>query len=137
MKIGKRRCVGGIALLVAAVALRPPEARGESSGYGIAVSSYLGGSRFDDSVVGSRIQSDGTIVLTANVGADFRLSIGAAGGRRAAARGRAANQGGGVVVRLSPDGRKLLSLRPIGGELKDMAIDGEDNIYLAAGARGV
>ncbi|MHC4201283.1 MAG: hypothetical protein ACYSU0_14940 [Planctomycetota bacterium] len=137
MRIGKRRCVGGIALLVAVVAFRSPEAHGESSGYGIAVSSYLGGSGFDDAVVGAGIQSDGTIVLAANVGADFRQRIGLVGGRGAAARGRAANQGGAVVVRLSPDGRKLLSLRPIGGELKDMAIDGEDGIYLAAGARGV
>ncbi len=131
-----RRCVGGIALLVAVVAFRSPEARGESSGYGIAVSSFLGGSGFDDAVVGARIQSDGTIVLAANLGADIRLRIGAAAGR-GAARVRTSGRGGGVVVRLSPDGRKLLSLRPIAQELKDMAIDAGDNIYLAAGARGV
>jgi len=137
MRVGKWRCVGPLALLASVVVLHWPEARGGSEGYGIAVSSFLGGSGFDDAVVGAGIQSDGMIVLAANLGADVRQRIGSARGKGAASGGRASGRGSGVVIRLSPDGRKLLSLRPIGGELKDMAIDAGDNIYLAAGAGGV
>jgi hypothetical protein len=137
MRVGKERCAVTIALLVSVVACCSFAAGGERDEYRITVSSFLGGSGFDDAVVGSRIQSDGTIVLAANLGADILQRVGSTGRRGPAAGGRASGRGGAVVLRLSPDGRKLLSLKPIGNELKDMAIDEGGNIYLAAGAGGV
>ncbi len=85
--------------------------------------SLLGGAT--DSVCGTRIQSDGSIVLAANV---------STGPVAASARGAAA--GRGMVVRLSPDGTKLLSARRVADEVRDLALDAQDNIYVACGNQG-
>jgi hypothetical protein len=91
----------------------------------IGASSFLGASGFDDNVVGARIQADGTIVLAANLGPGIKLQ----GASVAAGKN-------GCLVRLSPDGKKLLGIAGVAKELKDMAIDEKDNLYLAAGGDG-
>jgi len=108
------------ALLVAVPALSQAV-----DGFEIAASSYLGAAGYDDSVAGARIQSDGTIVLAANLGEKPRL------------KGETVPAGKhGCILRLSPDGKKLLSLTAIAGEVKDLALDDKDALYLAAGADG-
>jgi hypothetical protein len=113
-------------LLVGAVPVDSPSA----GGYAIVASSYLGSAGFDDSVVGARILSDGTIVLAANLSADVARILNASqstfdDGLR------------GGLVHLSPDGSRLLALAGLATEVRDMAIDARDNVYLAAGANGL
>jgi hypothetical protein len=108
-----------IALLSAAAAT----GIAETGQYTFTVSSFVASRGFDDSVVSARIQSDGTIVMALNVGD---------GGNKAFGISKA----GGAVVRLSTDGKKVISARTVASELKDMAIDAKDNIYLAASAGG-
>jgi len=99
--------------------------------YEFATSSYLGAAGYDDSVVGARIQSDGTIVLAANLGADIGQRIKVEG------EARLALGKNGCIVRLSADGKKVLSIISVAKEVKDLAIDDQDNLYLAAGGEGL
>jgi hypothetical protein len=99
------------------------------SAFTVRMSSYLGGSGDDDAVVGLRIAADGTIVMAANLASDFDPQVkpekaGGDPGRR------------GAVLRLSGDGRRILSLQRIADEVKDLALDGKDNVYVAAGKMG-
>ena len=89
-----------------------------------ASSSFVASKGFDDAVVGARIQSDGTIVIAVNVGT---------GGSKTFKIDEAC----GAVVRLSPDGTRVLSARAAAPEVKDLAVDSTDNIYVAAGEAGV
>jgi hypothetical protein len=95
----------------------------------IVTSSYLGGAGDDDSVVGCRIQSDGTIVLAVNLSGPLPPAI-----KPAASAGNAG--AGAFVLRLSPDGQKILSQLGLPGEARDLAIDEKDNLYVAAGSGG-
>jgi len=113
----RRFLVVGIVLAVTAMPA--------SAGLEFAASSYLGGSGFDDAVVGACIQADGTIVLAANLGPAVCERLGVKG------------PGAGCIVRLTPDGAKVLSAIRIGSEVKDLALDGADSLYIAAGADGL
>lgn len=96
--------------------------------YGLAASSYLGGSGSDDAVRGAVIQADGTICLAANL----------ADGNPAAPRQDSLLSGGpGAVVRLSADGRALLSVTRLAGTVRDLAHDEAGNLYVAAGTDGI
>jgi hypothetical protein len=58
----------------------------------IVTSSYFGAAGFDDSIVGARIQADGTIVLAANLGPGVKVT------------GLSVEVGkNGCIVRLSPE----------------------------------
>ncbi len=83
--------------------------------------SLLGGT--NDSVRGVRIQSDGAIVLAANVSAGPILK--SAGGTK-----------GGIVVRLAPGGGKILAAARVATEVRDLAQDGQDHLYVALGHEG-
>jgi hypothetical protein len=87
------------------------------------VCSLLGGS--NDSVRAARLQSDGSVVLAANV------SVGPVA---QAAAGNAA--GRGLVIRLAPGGSHLLAALRVGAEVRDLALDSQDNIYAALGREG-
>lgn len=76
-----------------------------------------------DSVVAVAIQSDGSLVLAANV----------SGGPLVPGE-PARDKPSGRLLRLSADGRKLLASVALPGDAADMAIDGTDNIYLATSA---
>lgn len=82
--------------------------------------SRVGGS--GDAVVGAGIQSDGTIVLGANVTTGPFAD--------------GARSGAGRVVRLSPDGRRLLSSARVAARLRDLCVDGKDHILVAADLDG-
>jgi len=87
----------------------------------VRVSSLVGGA--GDTVNGVRIQADGSLILAANIsdGPLAKLATGAAGN--------------GIIVRLSPEGKPLSALR-LARQVRDLAIDGQDNIYVAAGLDG-
>lgn len=101
-----------------------------AGGYVIVASSYLGTAEFDDSVVGAEILSGGTIVLAVNLSADVASVLNTSQPTPSADLT-------GCLVHLSPDGSRLLALIRLAKEVKDMAVDAQENIYLAAGADGL
>jgi len=92
--------------------------------------SYLGGSQ-NDSVVGAEIQPDGTLILAANI------SDAAAGGVQPVLLNGASPASSGAIVRLSPDGRKVLSVTRLAAAISDVSIDGKGNIYAACREGGL
>jgi hypothetical protein len=114
-------------LLAAAVTVGLVGAAGAQE-FTIRASSFLGAD--GDSVRGARIQSDGTIVLGAN------LSGPTAAGKTIANL-TAAPDAKGCILRLAPDGREVLSAVRVAPQVVDLATDDKDNIYLAAGPGGV
>jgi hypothetical protein len=101
-----------------------------AGGYTIVASSYLGTAGFDDSVVGARILSDGTILLAANLSADAAKLL-----KTSQPTSNRDFKGG--LVHLGPGGSHVLALASLAKEVRDMAIDAQDNIYLAAGSDGL
>lgn len=84
------------------------------------VNSLLGAS--GDSVRGARILSDGTIVLAANVsGGELH--------KQSDARA-------GLLIHLAPGDGKVITTRKISSEVRDLAIDADNNLYLALGKEG-
>ena len=98
--------------------------------FGVSTASYLGDSGNADAVRGARILSDGKIVLAANLG------TAAPGGTVTLLNGATATTPG-AIVRLSPDGKTVLSVTRLAAEVRDLAIDAADNLYVAAGNDGV
>ncbi len=103
--------------------LAAPGTQAEVNEASFTVSSALGGS--GDSVRGARIQADGTIVLAANI------SVGIL-----AEKASGETNGKGLVIRLAPGGAKVLSAMRVGAEVRDVALDESDNIYVALGSEG-
>jgi len=81
-----------------------------------------------DTVRGIRIQSTGNIVMAADLsgGPFVNQPVRTAGAK-----------GNGVVIILSPDGRKVRSTTMVGRTVRDLALDAHDNIYVACGPDGV
>ena len=98
--------------------------------FGVSTSSYLGDSGNADAVRGVRILSDGKIVLAANLG------TAAPGGTVTLLNGATAATPG-AIVRLSPDGKTVLSVTRLAAEVRDLAVDAADNLYVAAANDGV
>ena len=90
----------------------------------VEAASYVGGGGNDDAVVGAHILSDGSIILLGDLAPDTFVE-------RARSRGR------GCIVRLSADGRKVISVRRTGMIVRDMSADGSDNLYIAADGIGL
>lgn len=92
-------------------------------------SSFLGDNTSTDQVVGTRIQSDGTVVLAVNT---VKLPVGITplllNGTTSASAG--------TIVRLGTDGTTLLSATKIANQLTDLALDSLDNIYVACASEG-
>ncbi len=96
----------------------------------LSVATVLGGPGDNDAVVGVRIQSDGSVVVAANLAQGTRIAD-------RVVKGTPVDGTVGVVLRLTSDGKQVLSLLPIAAKLHDLAIDDADRIYLAAGAAGL
>jgi hypothetical protein len=94
----------------------------------IYTSSYLGGDGDKDSIVGIRLQADGTIILAANLADDTP----------AVADAKVVGKGGGngYILRLGRGGKEVVSVSRVAGEVRDMALDTAGNIYLATGDDG-
>lgn len=92
--------------------------------------SYLGGAG-SDSVVGAAIQKDGTVVLAAN------FSGSAWNGITPTLLDGAQSSDKGVVVRLTPTGRTVLSIARVAQSINDLATDDSGAVYLALDTRGI
>jgi len=93
-------------------------------------SSWLGGSG-TDYVKEAEIQADGTIVLAAVI------TDSAPGGLTPILLNGATASTAGAIVRLSPDGKTVLSVTRLANEIGDMALDAAGNIYVAARSQGI
>ena len=93
-------------------------------------SSYIGGNSESDAVRGTRIQSNGNIVIAVNT------SLSSYGGKSASTLNGASTSSGGTIVRLNADGNQVLSVTKVSGEVLDLAIDEDNNIYVALGDGG-
>ena len=99
--------------------------------YDYVVSSYLGGEGGSGKVWGTKVLSDGVIVLACDwgtvipEGAVLHLLNGATINSR------------GTIVRIAADGKKILSLTKISDYAVDLSIDNTDNIYVAAANKGI
>jgi len=100
-----------------------------AAAYTVSSSSYLGDNSDVDVVYGTRIQSDGTIVLAGIATATFS-------GVTPILLNGASETSGGIIVRLNKTGETVLSVTRVADSLFDLALDGNDNIYVAAGDHG-
>lgn len=98
--------------------------------YRILSSSFMGAEDFNDAVMGARFRSDGMIVLAANLGPDVIRQLGLPG---EVARSKRSS----FVMVLGNAAKRILAWRQLDADLCDMALDGQDNIYLAAGQDGL
>lgn len=92
----------------------------------LAAASFLGGSGDDDVVVGCAIQSDGKIVLAAN------LSPGALPQLKEEIAETA-----GFLMWLSPDGQKLLVVKRMPATITDLSLDAKDRLHVGLGDAGL
>lgn len=99
--------------------------------YDISASSFLGAEAGSGRVWGTIIQSDGTIVLACEWGNVIPdgVVLHLLNGTTTTSRG--------AVVRLSSDGKKILSITKIGDYAVDISMDESDNIYIAAANKGL
>ncbi|MFZ4582460.1 MAG: Ig-like domain-containing protein [Paludibacter sp.] len=99
--------------------------------YDFVASSYLGGEAGSGKVWGTKVLSDGVIVLACDwgtvipAGAVVHLLNGATINSR------------GAIERISADGKTVLSVTKIGAYAVDLSVDNSDNIYVAAGTSGL
>ncbi|NDP21029.1 MAG: T9SS type A sorting domain-containing protein [Paludibacter sp.] len=94
--------------------------------YTIESSSYLGGSGTTDRVYGSAILNDGTIVLAACI------TDANPGNVTPILLNGATASSSGAIVRLSSDGRTVLSVTRVADQVTDLSIDSQDRLYVAA-----
>ena len=100
------------------------------SQYQVTTSSYLGGSSDSDRVYGSEVLKDGTIVLAANI------SDASFGGITTKTLNGATASSPGAVIRLSADGKTVLSVTRLSDHVSDLSLDASDRLYVAAGEGG-
>ncbi|MEM1124743.1 MAG: hypothetical protein AAGJ18_30175, partial [Bacteroidota bacterium] len=92
------------------------------------VASYFG-TNTNDIIRASAILSDGTVIFGGEMGnLDAKMSPILLDGATVNHRG--------TIIRLSPDGRELLSITKLGNVVADMSIDANDNLYIAAADSG-
>ncbi|MFP4055647.1 MAG: hypothetical protein ACLF0G_02125 [Candidatus Brocadiia bacterium] len=91
---------------------------------GVSFSTWLGGPG-DDALAGAAVLPDGSIVLAGTVPGgplELRRPVGARRGR-----------GEGIVLRLSPDARRVLAILRLDGPVSDLDADAEGRIALTGG----
>ena len=93
------------------------------------MATFLGGSSTTDDVRGSVIQTDGTIVLAANTNALPANVVSTLLNNTTAATS-------GTILRLSADGRTVLSATKLAQKLTDLAADAQGNLFVSAGTEG-
>lgn len=100
--------------------------RAQTDPYAITTASFLGDASSTDRVRGARIQSDGTIVVAANIGSANP------GGVTPILLNGASVASRGAIIRLSADGQTVVSVTRFADQVEDVAIDNDDTIYVAA-----
>lgn len=103
---------------------------GAAGPYDLTTASFLGDASDIDSVRGARIQSDGTVVLAANIGS-------AVPGPAPTLLNGANATSRGAVLRLSADGQTVLSVTRLADRVLDLALDDNDNITVALWSQGL
>ncbi len=93
--------------------------------YDLTAASYLGGTAGDDAVRGAVIQSDGTIVLAANI------SDASPGGAPETLLNGATAGSSGALLRLSSDGSTVLGVTRLADRVLDISNDSSGNLYVA------
>ncbi|MFW5830338.1 MAG: chitobiase/beta-hexosaminidase C-terminal domain-containing protein, partial [Planctomycetota bacterium] len=93
-------------------------------------SSYLGGATSSEAVRSVAIQSNGTIVLVANL-PDYQVP-----GAQETLLAAATASSQGMVIRLAPDGQSVLSVTRLADQLLDVVCDDADNLYIATWGDG-
>lgn len=94
------------------------------------VASFLGGTGNDD-IRGMVIQADGTVILAANLANSFTTGI-----SPQILLGSATESSEGCILRVSRDGRQVLSVTRLAAKVVDLSSDNSDNLYIAAGIDG-
>ncbi|MCC5842266.1 MAG: immunoglobulin domain-containing protein [Opitutales bacterium] len=105
--------------------------------YHLSASSYLGDLSDDNEVMGVRVLADGTLAVAALIGEAQPKNRGAAEPVTPILLNGATEQTPGVVLRLTQDGREILSVTRVANNIRDLEIDADDNLYLAAGLDGL
>lgn len=116
-----------IALICLVVCLATATAHAQS--FGINVSSLVG-TPGDDEITAAEIQSDGTVL----VGGTFESAPPFAD---AETIGAASDDDNGYLFVLSTDGLTVERTLRVGASVHDMALDEDENVFIAAGASGV
>lgn len=94
------------------------------------VASFLGGTGNDD-IRGMVIQADGTVILAANLANSYTTGI-----IPQTILGSATVASEGCILRVSKDGRQVLSVTRLAAKVVDLSSDNLDNLYVAAGIDG-
>uniref|UniRef100_UPI000A4448D1 Ig-like domain-containing protein n=1 Tax=Hymenobacter terrenus TaxID=1629124 RepID=UPI000A4448D1 len=105
-------------------------AHAQTGVFQVETSSYIADATNNDVLNGSRIQSNGNIVLAV----DNTSSV--IGGVTATTLNGATSTSAGTIVRLNSTGTTVLSVTKVGPRALDIAIDANDNIYVALGTGG-
>ncbi len=94
------------------------------------VASFLGGNGEDD-IRGMVIQADGTVILAANLANNYTTGV-----LPQILLGSATAASQGCILRVSRDGRQVLSVTRLAAKVVDLSSDNMDNLYVAAGIDG-
>jgi hypothetical protein len=98
--------------------------------FDVTTATYLGDSSDSEAVVAVAIQSDGDIVVVANLGPNTPVMANAS-----LLNGATVNSQASVLI-LAPDGKSVKFAARIGTEAMDAAIDPQDRIYIALAFEG-
>lgn len=109
----------------------------ESSPWNLSAASYLGYAGNDDEVYGLRVLADGTIVLAAQIGDAQPRNPGTPEPLVPILLNGATATSSGAILRLTSDGRTILSVTRISDQVRDLEIDADDNLFVAAGTGGL
>lgn len=123
-----------ITALTALLSLRHTPAAGlvgAPQTYTVRTASLLGDASATDRVRGARIQPDGTLVLAVN------LNSAQPGGLTPTLLNGASATTSGALLRLSADGKTVLSVTRLAEQLTDLSGDAAGNLYVAAWSDGV
>ncbi|MCC5848851.1 MAG: hypothetical protein JJU29_12240 [Verrucomicrobia bacterium] len=100
------------------------------SPFAISAASILGDDQDNNIVNATAIQSDGAILIGGVFG-------GSPAAQTARPVGKGKRNSPGVLLRLTGDGRQILNGAKLGDFISQIAVDGRDQIYVAAGADGL
>ena len=121
----------GLLLAAGSFLVFSPTANAVDTEFGVNASTYLGDITGNESVYGMVYQSDGTLVVAANIGPITP------GGVVPTYLNGATDQSPGTILRLAGDGKSVLSVTRLADAVYDLSVDGSDRLLVAAGSDGL